>query len=127
MKSVGSGMGGNGWEGKGIFLYLTDLVSFTEIKSTGTEFEKKYKELVKLRQNYRKSYEVYDKKLQQYNDVLAHHEKIRTEMYHMKLKLQEVTSPNPSSSDLLSLSWNASQICSSELKEEVEVLLPERL
>jgi hypothetical protein len=78
-----------------------------------------------MRQNYRKSYEVYEKKLQQYNDILAHHEKIRTEMYHMKLKLQEVALIP----DIiyLNLTLDCWQICLSELKEEVEVLLPERL
>lgn len=62
-----------------------------EVKSSGPEFEKKYKELVKVRQNYKKSCDVYEKKLQQYNEVVAHHEKIRNEMYHMKVKLQEVS------------------------------------
>lgn len=61
-----------------------------EVKSTGPEFEKKYKELVKVRQNYKKSCEVYEKKLQQYNEVIAHHDKIRNELYLMKMKLQEV-------------------------------------
>jgi hypothetical protein len=83
--------------------FITESI-FVEIKSTTPEFEKKYKELTKIRQNYKKSSEVYEKKLQQYNEILAHHEKIRMELYHMKLKLQE--------------------ICMSELKEDVEIILP---
>jgi ribosomal protein S17 len=62
-----------------------------EVKSTGPEFDKKYKELVKLRVSYKKASDIYDKKLQQHNEALVHHEKAHAELHHMKLKLQEVS------------------------------------
>lgn len=72
------------------YLLFFTIYSCLEVKSSSQEFEKKYKELIKVRTNYKKAVESYEKKLQQQNEIIVLHEKLRTELYHMKNKLQEV-------------------------------------
>eukprot|EP00602_Paraphysomonas_sp_CaronLab_P002074 CAMPEP_0185023812 /NCGR_PEP_ID=MMETSP1103-20130426/6432_1 /TAXON_ID=36769 /ORGANISM="Paraphysomonas bandaiensis, Strain Caron Lab Isolate" /LENGTH=425 /DNA_ID=CAMNT_0027556569 /DNA_START=33 /DNA_END=1310 /DNA_ORIENTATION=+ len=88
--------------------YLDDWrtrVCDIEVRSTTPEFDKRYKELVKLRLNFKKATESYEKKIEMYNDAKSHHNEVRSQLHMMKLKLQE--------------------ICLSELKEEVEIILPD--
>ena len=93
-----------------------------EVRSTTPEFDKRYKELVKLRLNFKKATESYEKKIEMYNDAKSHHNEVRSQLHMMKLKLQEVR--NISNENGLWLGAIV-QICLSELKEEVEIILPD--
>jgi len=65
---------------------------FSEVRSTSAEFEKRYKELLKLRMHYKKAKDTYEKKLQAHNVLQEHRNEMRGQLQKMKFKLQEVSS-----------------------------------
>lgn len=62
----------------------------TEVRSTSAEFEKRYKELMKLRVHCKKAADAYEKKRQAHNAMQEHYNGIRSQLHMIKLKLQEV-------------------------------------
>jgi hypothetical protein len=74
-------------------LSLSLSLSSKEIKSSSADFDKRYKELTKLRVNFRRARETYEKKMLVYNDTIAQRQEVISQLILMKAKLQEVKSP----------------------------------